>query len=114
MTPFIFTEGKFAINRIWVAQEARAIKRRYEEGYGVEQGQWNRAYEAAMFRAEMETDIQQRLHDQEQASRAWALKVGLAEIKRRIDNCDPYSTRDIAEKWRLKSLAQFVEANSHA
>lgn len=112
MTPFKFDNDKFTINRDWVAQETRAIKRRYEEGYGADQGQWKRAYDAAMFRATMETDIQQRLHDHEQASRAWALKVGLAEIQRRIDNCDPYS--EVDRFWRLKSLAQFVEANSHA
>lgn len=114
MTPFTFTGGKYTINRNWVARETRAIKRRHEEGYGVAPNQWRRSYEAAMFRAEMETDIQQRLHDQEQASRAWALKVGLAEIQRRMDNCDPYSTRDIAERWRLRSLAQFLEENGYA
>ena len=112
MTPYNFTADKFTINRSWVAQETRAIKRRYEEGYGADQGQWKRAYEAAMFRAEMETDIQQRLYEKQQADQAWAIRVGAEHIEKLIDRCDPYT--GVSERWRLKSLAQFLEANSHA
>lgn len=114
MTPFKFDNDKFTINRDWVAQETRAIKRRYEEGYGVDQGQWKRAYDAAMFRATMETDIKQRQHEQQQADRYWAVSVGIEEIERLMDNCDPYSATETAEFWRLKGLAQFVEKNIYA
>ena len=114
MTPFTFDNGSYSINRNWVAQEARAIKRRYEEGYGVDRGQWKRAYDAAMFRATMEADIKQRAYDQQQADRYWAVSVGIEEIERRMDNCDPYSVSEIAEFWRLKSLAKFLEENIYA
>lgn len=114
MTPFNFTAGQFAINRNWVAQETRAIKRRYEEGYGADQGQWKRAYDAAMFRATMETDIKKRRCEQQQADRLWAVSTGLTEIERLMDNCDPYSVTEIDEFWRLKSLAQFLERNIYA
>lgn len=114
MTPFIFTAGIYAINRDWVAKETRAIKRRYEEGYGVEPDQWHKAHQAAMFRAKMETEIKQRLHDEQKSYREWAITVGIAEIKRRMDNCDPYITREVDEYWRLKSLGQFLEENGYA
>jgi hypothetical protein len=114
MTPFIFDNGIYSINRDWVAKEARAIKRRYEEGYGVERDQWHKAHQAAMFRAKMETEIKQRLHDEQQSYRSWAINVGIAEIKRRMNNCDSYVARDVDEYWRLSSAAKFLEENGYA
>ena len=114
MTPYIFDNGTYFVNRDWVAKEARAIKRRYEEGYGIEPDQWHKAHQAAMFRARMETDIKQRLHDQQELYRAWAITVGLKEIKRRMDNCDPYIARDVDEYWKLSSAAKFLKENGYA
>lgn len=113
MTPFIFDNGTYSINRNWVAQETRAIKRRYEEGYGVAPNQWRRSYEAAMFRAEMETDITQRVYDKQQAERNWAIEVGIAEINRRMDQCVPF-TKDVEEHQRLVFLARFLKENGYA
>lgn len=114
MTPFTFTGGKYTINRNWVARETRAIKRRYEEGYGVEPDQWHKAHQAAMFRAKMETEIKQRGYDTQKADREWAITVGIAEIKRRMNNCDSYVASEVKEYWRLKSLGQFLEENGYA
>ena len=113
MTPFTFDNGSYSINRDWVARETRAIKRRYEEGYGVKQGQWRRAHEAAMFRARMETDIKHRVYDKQQAERNWAIEIGIAEIKRRMDQCVPF-TKDVEEHQRLGFLAHFLEENGYA